>query len=102
MDTVLTERLRELAEPLVSLSSSHLRPATQALLRRNALSVHAYPTEFGGLVYVGAPRQRIPAEHELDVISELAEQAGILWLLFDAEAPVLKGLPTFGGQEAGT
>ncbi|WP_406625182.1 hypothetical protein [Acidovorax sp. SDU_ACID1] len=102
MDTVLTERLRQLAEPLVSLSSSHLHPATRALLRRNALSVNAYPTEFGGLVYVGAPRQRVPAEHELDVITELAERAGIVWLLFDAEAPVLTGLATFDRQGSST
>lgn len=92
------ERFRELAEPLVSLSSTHLRPATRALLQGNALSVNAYPTEFGGLVYVGAPRQRIPAERDLDVITELAEQAGIIWLLFDAEAPIMADLPTFGAR----
>lgn len=98
MDTALAEHLRELAEPLVALSSSHLHPATRVLLQRNALSVNAYPTELGGLVYVGAPRQRIPAEHDLGLITEFAEQAGIVWLLFDAEAPVVTGLPTFGCQ----
>lgn len=95
MDTVLAERLRELTEPLVALSCSHLHPATRELLQRNALSVNVYPTELGGLVYVGAPRHRIPAEEDLVLITEFAEQAGIVWLLFDAEAPVVTGLPTF-------
>lgn len=98
MDIMSAEHLRQLAEPLVSLSSTHLHPATRALLRRNALSVNAYPTEFGGLVYVGAPRQRIPAERDLDVITELAELAGVIWLLFDAEAPIVPGLPTFDAR----
>lgn len=87
--------LRKLAETLASVSLWHLCPATRELLRRNALSVNAYPTEFGGLVFVGSPRQRIPAETDLNGVTELAELAGIAWLLFDIEAPVIDDLPVF-------
>lgn len=87
--------LRELAEPLASVSLWHLHPATRDLLRRNALSVNAYPTELGGLVFVGSPRQRIPVECDLEMITRLAEQSGITWLLFDVEAPAVEGLPVF-------
>lgn len=92
-------RLSELAERLAAVSLSHLQPATRDRLRRNALSINAYPTSNGGLVFVGSPRHRKPAEHDLATITELAEEAGIAWLLFDAEAPVVAGLPVFGTPE---
>ena len=89
------QRLRKLAEPLASVSLWHLRPSTRELLFRNALSINAYPTALGGLVYVGTPRQRIPVEPDLEAVTQVAEQAGIVWLLFDAEAPTVEGLPVF-------
>ena len=89
MNTAGIGRLRELAETIAVLSLSHLQPATRAKLQANALSVNAYPTEFGGLVHVGTTPHRVPVEHDLAVIGELATQAGIEWLLFDAEAPIL-------------
>ncbi|MCU7370028.1 hypothetical protein PEC18_03880 [Paucibacter sp. O1-1] len=88
-------QLRQLAESLASVSLWHLHPSTRERLRSNALSVNAYPTEFGGLVFVGTPRQRIPAEQDLDTITKHAELAGINWLLFDAEAPIVGGLNVF-------
>ena len=100
MSIDLSTRLRELAEPLVSLSLWHLHPTTRDLLRRNALSVNAYPTEVGGLVFVGSPRQRIPVEGDLDLLTQLAEQSGIAWLLFDVEGPAVDGLPVFLPSEA--
>jgi len=99
MSTIPVERLRELAEPLVTLSLSHLSPSTRRKLRANVLSVNAYPTEFGGLVFVGAPRHRIPAESDLAAIEAIVEHAGVAWLLFDAEAPVVDGLPLFSPDE---
>lgn len=93
-------RMRELAETFASISLWHLCPATRELLRRNALSVNAYPTEFGGLVFVGSPRQRIPVERDLNGVTELAERAGIAWLLFDIEAPVIDDLPVFDPVES--
>lgn len=98
----MSTRLRELAEPLVSLSLWHLQPATRELLQRNALSINAYPTELGGLVFVGSPRQRIPAESDLDLLTQLAEKSGIAWILFDAEGPPIDGLPVFlpNGEES--
>lgn len=90
-----TARLRELGEALASVSLWHLHPATRELLRRNALSVNAYPTDFGGFVFVGSPRQRIPVEADLEVVTGLAERAGVSWLLFDVEAPPVDGLPMF-------
>lgn len=91
--------LRELAEPLAAISLAHLSPETRQKLHDDDLSVNAYPTDFGGLVFVGAPRQRIPTEADLAVLFETAEQAGIVWLLFDGEAEVVDGLPVFGPVE---
>lgn len=41
------------------------------------MSVNAYPTDCGGVIYVGAPCYRIPAEADLAAIFTVAEQAGI-------------------------
>ena len=91
--------LRQQAEPLAALSITHLTPATRLKLADDDLSVNAYPTECGGFVYVGAPRYRIPSEADLATLFEAAEQAGIVWLMFDNEAAVIEGLPVF--EEAG-
>ena len=99
METDCIEGLREQAESLVALSLSHLTPATQERLQADDLSVNAYPTDFGGFVYVGSPRYRMPAESDLAKIFEAAEQAGIVWLKFDSEAPTVSGLPTFTPQD---
>jgi len=88
-------RLRELGETMACLSLWHLHPSTRERLRRNALSVNAYPTDFGGFVFVGSPRHRIPVEADLEAVTRAAEQAGVSWLLFDAEAPLVDGLPVF-------
>lgn len=95
MEPDCVDRLREQIEPLVALSLTHLTPATRQLLRADDLSVNAYPTEFGGFVFVGAPRYRHPSETDLASIFEAAEQAGVVWLKFDYEAPVITGLPVF-------
>jgi hypothetical protein len=50
MSELVLTRLRELAEPLVALSTSHLSPATRQLLQEDHLSVNAYPTLTGGFV----------------------------------------------------
>lgn len=95
MSTQLIERLRELAEPLTSLSLSHLTPATRRKLEIDDLSVNAYPTIFGGFIFVGTPPYRPPEEWELASIFEAAGRAGIVWLKFDREGPVVDGLPVF-------
>lgn len=93
------ETLRELAEPLVALSSTHLSPETRQKLKDDELSVNAYPTGFGGLVFVGAPREQAPSEEDLAVLFDSAGQAGIVWLLFDDEGAVVDGLPVFAPTE---
>ena len=98
MNTAGIGRLRELAETIAVVSLSHLLPTTRAKLQTNALSVNAYPTEFGGLVHVGTAPHRAPVEHDLALISELAAQAGVEWLLFDAEAPTLDERPLYAPQ----
>ena len=99
MPQAAIETLRELAEPLAAISLTHLSPRTREKLREDKLSVNAYPTDFGGLVFVGAPRQRIPTEADLAALFETAEHAGIVWLLFDSEAEVIDGLPVFEPPE---
>ena len=95
METTSAANLRAQAEPLAALSISHLSPSTRLKLADDELSVNAYPTDCGGIIYVGAPRYRMPTEADLATIFEVAEQAGIVWLKFDSEAAVIDGLPIF-------
>ena len=99
MDTPAVASLRAQAEALAALSISHLSSSTRLKLADDELSVNAYPTDCGGIVYVGAPRYRMPTEADLAAIFEVAEQAGIVWLSFDSEAAVIVGLPIFDWQE---
>jgi len=102
MEAPSVASLRAQAEPLAALSISHLSPSTRLKLADDELSVNAYPTDFGGIIYVGTPRYRMPTEADLATIFEVAEQAGIVWLKFDSEAAVIDGLPVFdmSGPEA--
>jgi len=95
MENTSVTCLRTQAEPLAAISLSHLSSNTRLKLADNDLSVNAYPTDCGGILYVGAPRHRIPTETDLAAIFEIAELAGIVWLKFDSEAPVIDGLPVF-------
>ena len=99
METTSVANLRAQAEPLASLSISHLSRSTRLKLADDELSVNAYPTDCGGVIYVGAPCYRVPTETDLAVIFEVAEQAGIVWLKFDCEAAVIEGLPVFDMSE---
>ena len=99
MDNISVTHLRTLAEPLAAISLSHLSSNTRLKLASDDLSVNAYPTDYGGILYVGAPRHRIPTESDLAAIFEIAELAGIVWLKFDSEAAVIDGLPTFETPE---
>lgn len=100
MSELVLTRLRELAEPLVALSTTHLSPGTRQLLQDNQLSVNAYPTLTGGFVYVGAPRYDTPLEADLARLFELAEGAGIVWLKFDVHGALVDGVESFGEPDA--
>ncbi len=95
MDESAVAGLNQQVESLASLSIAHLTPATLQKLIDNDLSVNAYPTDYGGFVYVGSPRYDIPMEADLAAVFEVAERAGVVWLKFDAEAAVIDGLPVF-------
>ncbi len=95
MDNSTAANLQQLSEPLAALSITHLTAATRQKLADDDLSVHAYPNEYGGFVYVGAPRYSIPAETDLAAIFEVAEQAGIVWLKFDSDAAIVDRMPVF-------
>ena len=99
MEKPAVASLQAHAEPLAALSISHLSPSTRLKLADDELSVNAYPTDCGGILYVGAPRHRIPTESDLAAIFEIAELAGIVWLKFDSEAPTIEGLPAFAPQD---
>ena len=99
MENTSVTHLRTLAEPLAAISLSHLSSNTRLKLADDDLSVNAYPTDCGGILYVGAPHHRIPTESDLAAIFEIAELAGIVWLKFDSEAAVIDGLPTFETPE---
>ncbi len=95
MENTSVTCLRTLAEPLAAISLSHLSSNTRQKLADNDLSANAYPTDCGGIVYVGSPPHRIPTESDLAAIFEVAELAGIIWLKFDCEAAVIDGVPVF-------
>lgn len=95
METPAVAALKAHIEPLAALSLSHLSSYTRLKLADDELSVNAYPTDYGGVVFVGAPLYRIPEEADLAAIFEVAEKAGIVWLKFDSEAAVIDGLPIF-------
>ena len=89
--------LGEIAERMVSLTLGHLTYATLEKLTADELSVHAYPSRYGGFLYVGKPAYDRPEEADLAVIFRFAEQAGIAWLHFDAGGATLDGLPLYAG-----
>lgn len=101
MDKSTVASLLKLAEPLAALSITHLTPSTRQKLAADDLSVNAYPNEYGGFVYVGAPRYNVPTEADLAAIFEVAEKAGIVWLKFDSDAAIVDGLPVFDEEGAG-
>ena len=95
MDESTVASLQQQAEPLATLSIAHLTPTTRKKLIDNDLSVNAYPTTYGGFVYVGSPRYDIPMEADLAAVFEVAERAGVVWLKFDAESAIIDELPVF-------
>lgn len=95
MSELVLTRLRELAEPLVALSTAHLSSATRQLLQEDQLSVNSYPTLTGGFVYVGVPRYDTPLESDLAQLFDLAERAGIVWLKFDVRGAAVEGIECF-------
>lgn len=99
MTTESVASLRAHSESLATLSLLHLSPSTRQKLADDELSVNAYPTDFGGILYVGAPRYRIPTEADLAAIFEVAEQAGVVWLKIDSEAALIDGLAAFDMPE---
>lgn len=101
MDETTVTILQQLAEPLAALSITHLTGPTRQKLAADDLSVNAYPSDFGGLVYVGAPLYRLPTEPDLATIFAAAEKAGIVWLKFDGDAATVDGLPVFGDEGDG-
>jgi hypothetical protein len=82
LDKSTVASLLQLAEPLAALSITHLTPSTRQKLAADDLSVNAYPNEYGGFVYVGAPRYSV-------------------WLKFDSDAAIVDGLPVFDEEGAG-
>ena len=95
MEIPAVASLQAQAEPLASLSILHLSSSTRLKLADDELSVNAYPTDCGGILYVGVSCHRIPTEADLAAIFEVAELAGVVWLNFDSEAAVINGLPIF-------
>ena len=100
VDSSIVEQLRQQTTAMVVLSICHLRADTRIGLAMNQLSVNAYPTACGGFVYVGDPVYSLPTEPDLANVFKLACAAGAEWLMFDLEAAVIDGLPTFPAVEA--
>jgi hypothetical protein len=91
----LLQRLLDHAEAMIALSAEHLHPDSRQRLADGALSVLAYPNEYGGFVYVGEAGASDPSEPELASIFEITRIAGIVWIKFDRDTPVVEGLSSF-------
>ncbi len=82
-------------ERLSVLSLRHLSAETQRKLAHDLLSVNAYPLACGGLVYVGQPVYRRPAETDLAALFNAAEAAQVSWLMFDRDVGPTNGLAVY-------
>lgn len=91
----LLQRVLAHAEPMIALSTEHLHPDNRQRLADGALSVLAYPNDYGGFVHVGEVAENAPSEPELAAIFTIARSAGIVWIKFDRDVPAVEGLPTF-------
>lgn len=80
------------AEPLLAISIEHLSPQTRQALASDALSIPAYPNDYGGFIHVG---MSIPTEPELAAIFEAVRGIDAVWIKFDVDAARVEGLPTF-------
>lgn len=99
MNDPSAQRLLAHAEPLVAISIAHLHPATRQRLADDALSVIAYPNDYGGFVHVGNADSALPPEPELAALIRTARTEDIVWIKFDADAPVAEGFPAFDDSE---
>lgn len=98
MTSVLTRSLLRHSEPLVAISITHLSGPTRKRLAEGRLSVVAYPNYYGGFVHVDTD-DTAPDEADLAAIFSIARRCGVVWIKFDADAPTVDGLPTFGDEE---
>ena len=92
LPTPTSAELQRHMEPLLAMSIEHLRPQTRQALACDALSLPAYPNEYGGFVHVG---MSTPTEPELAAIFEVVRGIDVVWIKFDADADRVEGLPTF-------
>ena len=83
------------AERLSVLSLRHLSAETQRKLAHDLLSVNAYPLPCGGLVYVGQPVYRRPAEADLAALFDAAQVTQVSWLMFDRDVGPTNGLTVY-------
>ncbi len=95
------QNLRQHLEPLAAVSALHLCAQTRAALSEGMLSIATYPNEYGGFVYVGPRDENAPTEPDLAVVLELAVRAGVVWLKFDCDAPIVDGLTVYPDDEEG-
>lgn len=85
----------ERAEPLATVSLTHLCKTTRRKLELDALSVASYPNRYGGFVFVGGDASDMPEEADLFAVAEVARLANLEWLKFDRDGAVVPGLPVF-------
>lgn len=92
LPTPSVAELQRHSEPMLAISIEHLSPQTREALASDALSIPAYPNEYGGFIHVG---MTIPTEPELAAIFEAVRRIDVVWIKFDVDADLVEGLPTF-------
>lgn len=88
-------------EPMLVISTAHVRPATMLALQIGAGGVAPHRVivhEYGVVLYVGEPA---PCSVDLAAPLALARAHGCVWLNLDSGAAELDGLATYGWAEAG-
>lgn len=81
------------AEPLVALTTAHLRKETAQRMADGELDILCYPNEYGAFIYVGDEQHT--THPELQAIIVAAQADGIVWLKFDCDAAEVPGLEIF-------
>ena len=85
-------------EPMAVISTAHLTRKTVEELTQGLIDVVCYPFDYGVMVYVHCcPFNNEP--RDLAQAHDAAIEHGIVWVRFDADAPICEGLPTYDWED---
>lgn len=89
---------RDAIEPMLVLSTAHVRPSTmEALSRGEPVAPHrVIAHDYGALLYVG---EDAPCASDLAEVLAFARKCRCVWINLDRDAPPISGLATYAWEE---